>query len=186
MSETTGGTSLLTRRRTEKSSSLTTIVRKSSSSPWIGTRSSTLTRRRTIRCLRSAPSSIGSWRIFASRERAPSCAVFSTPRLRKWRMPQTRRPVALNRDQRNERRSSHLRPRRRAFLTELRVFDNSEERDVSTGTIPPPRQLLLWRDGTIVSPDAEALAMTPDWAKPIIARALKLHRAAKFRRPVVE
>jgi predicted ABC-type ATPase len=66
------------------------------------------------------------------------------------------------------------------FLTELRVFDNSEERDASAGTIPPLRQLLLWRDGAIVSPDVEALATTPDWAKPIIARALKLQRAANF------
>jgi predicted ABC-type ATPase len=65
------------------------------------------------------------------------------------------------------------------FLTELRVFDNSEERDASTGTIPPPRQLLLWRNGAVVSPDAEALGTTPEWAKPIVARALKLHRAAK-------
>jgi predicted ABC-type ATPase len=65
------------------------------------------------------------------------------------------------------------------FLTELRVFDNSEERDASAGTIPPPRQLLLWRNGAIVSPDAETLATTPEWAKPIVARALKLHRAAK-------
>jgi predicted ABC-type ATPase len=65
------------------------------------------------------------------------------------------------------------------FLTELRVFDNSEERDASTETIPPPRELLLWRNGAVVSPDAEALATTPEWAKPIIARALKLQRAAK-------
>ncbi|HEY4641798.1 MAG TPA: zeta toxin family protein [Thermoanaerobaculia bacterium] len=72
------------------------------------------------------------------------------------------------------------------FLSELWVFDNSQEGDASGKTIPPPRELLYWRDGAIVSPDAEALAMTPDWAKPIIARALKLHRAARFRRPARE
>lgn len=64
------------------------------------------------------------------------------------------------------------------FLTELRVFDNSEERDAS-GAIPPPRELLYWRDGAIVSPDAAALAATPEWAKPIVARALQLQRVAK-------
>jgi predicted ABC-type ATPase len=65
------------------------------------------------------------------------------------------------------------------FISDLRVFDNSEERDTSAGRIPPARELLHWRNGAIVSPDPEALAITPDWAKPIIARALKLQRAAK-------
>jgi len=65
------------------------------------------------------------------------------------------------------------------FLADLWVFDNSHEGDSSVGTIPPPRELLYWSDGAIVSPDADALAATPEWAKPIIARALKLQRAAK-------
>ena len=65
------------------------------------------------------------------------------------------------------------------FLTELRVFDNSHEGNPLAGTIPPPRELLYWRDGAIVSPDVHTLAATPEWAKPIIARALKLQRAAK-------
>jgi predicted ABC-type ATPase len=65
------------------------------------------------------------------------------------------------------------------FLAELWVFDNSQEGDASGETIPPPRELLYRRDGAIVSPDAEALATTPEWAKPIVARALKLQRAAK-------
>lgn len=65
------------------------------------------------------------------------------------------------------------------FLHELRVFDNSHEGDSSAGTIPPPRELLYWSDGAIVSPDADALAATPEWAKPIVTRALKLQRAAK-------
>lgn len=65
------------------------------------------------------------------------------------------------------------------YLTELRVFDNSEEGDRIAGTIPPPRELLRWRRGAIIRPDAEALAMTPEWAKPIVSQALKLQRAAK-------
>lgn len=62
------------------------------------------------------------------------------------------------------------------FLTELRVFDNSRER---AETFPLPTELLHWRMGAIVSPDADALAMTPEWAKPIVARALALQRAGK-------
>ena len=62
------------------------------------------------------------------------------------------------------------------FLAELRVFDNSQER---AGRRPHPMELLRWRNGAIVSPDAEALATTPDWAKPIVARALQLQRATK-------
>jgi hypothetical protein len=65
------------------------------------------------------------------------------------------------------------------FLSDLRVFDNSEEGDPAGGTIPPPRELLRWSHGAIVRPDAAALATTPEWAKPIVARALKLQRAAK-------
>jgi predicted ABC-type ATPase len=65
------------------------------------------------------------------------------------------------------------------FLADLWVFDNSQEGDRSAKTIPPPRELLYWSDGAIVSPDVEALATTPDWAKPIVARALQLQRAVK-------
>lgn len=61
-------------------------------------------------------------------------------------------------------------------LTELKVFDNSEEGDPDAGTIPPPRLLLHWRRGTIVFPGIRGLARTPDWAKPIVARALQLQR----------
>jgi predicted ABC-type ATPase len=58
-------------------------------------------------------------------------------------------------------------------LTELRVFDNSEERDSQSGKIPPPRLLLHWRNGRIVGPSARALESTPEWAKAIVAGALK-------------
>jgi predicted ABC-type ATPase len=68
------------------------------------------------------------------------------------------------------------------FLTELRVFDNSEERDASSRRIPPPRELLLWRNGAVTRPDPETLATTPEWAKPIVARALKLQRERRNRR----
>lgn len=63
------------------------------------------------------------------------------------------------------------------FLTELRVFDNSRNGDPAGGTIPPPRELLRWSRGAIVSPDAETLATTPEWAKAIVTQALKLQRA---------
>ena len=65
------------------------------------------------------------------------------------------------------------------FLTELKVFDNSQEGDPAAGTIPPPKEILRWSHGAIAGPDAGALAMTPEWAKPIVARALKLQRTAK-------
>jgi predicted ABC-type ATPase len=57
-------------------------------------------------------------------------------------------------------------------LTELRVFDNSEESDAETGTIPPPKLLLHWKRGAIVAPSFDALGSTPEWAKPIVACAL--------------
>lgn len=62
------------------------------------------------------------------------------------------------------------------FLTELRIFDNSQEYDPSTGKFPEINQLLYWRDGAIVDPPSELLLMTPEWAKPIVAQALKLQR----------
>lgn len=59
-------------------------------------------------------------------------------------------------------------------LTELRVFDNSEERSAQTGRIPPPRLLLHYSGGKIVAPSLEQFEQTPEWAKPIIAAALRL------------
>lgn len=60
-------------------------------------------------------------------------------------------------------------------LTELKVFDNSAERD-GTGKIPLPRLLLHWKDGAVAGPEPPALEATPEWAKPIVAAALKLQR----------
>lgn len=65
------------------------------------------------------------------------------------------------------------------YLTELKVFDNSEEGDPAVGTIPEPMLLLHWRGGAVVAPRPERLEMTPEWAQPIVARALKLQRLAR-------
>lgn len=59
-------------------------------------------------------------------------------------------------------------------LAELMVWDNSAEADLSTGA-PAPVLLLHARAGKIVAP--KNLSATPDWAKPIVAAALKLHPA---------
>jgi predicted ABC-type ATPase len=64
-------------------------------------------------------------------------------------------------------------------LTELRVFDNSEERDPKTGMIPPPKLLLHWQRGAVIAPSVSALETTPEWAKPIVAYALQLDRLTR-------
>jgi len=61
-------------------------------------------------------------------------------------------------------------------LYELRIFDNSAERDPQTGEIPPPRLLLHWQRGAVIGPEQAALESTPEWAKPIVAAALHLTR----------
>ncbi|MGO9838565.1 MAG: AAA family ATPase [Polyangiaceae bacterium] len=58
-------------------------------------------------------------------------------------------------------------------LTELRVLDNSEEGDPNAGKAPRPRLLLHTKAGRIVAPGRSKIAATPDWAKPILAAALK-------------
>jgi predicted ABC-type ATPase len=57
-------------------------------------------------------------------------------------------------------------------LTELRVFDNSEEGDPRRGIAPRPTLLLHLNRGKIV--DSCDLDATPQWAKPILATAMKL------------
>jgi predicted ABC-type ATPase len=59
-------------------------------------------------------------------------------------------------------------------LTELRLFDNSAEADPDGGREPRPRLLLHVRRGRIVS--VCALPEAPDWAKPILAAALRAGR----------
>lgn len=60
-------------------------------------------------------------------------------------------------------------------LTELWVYDNSEEGDPNSGIAPQPRLVLHWSDGKIVAP--ADLSTTPAWAKPIVAAAVKLEGA---------
>lgn len=57
-------------------------------------------------------------------------------------------------------------------LTELRVFDNSEEGDPRRGIAPRPRLLLHTDRGKIV--DSCDLTKAPQWAKPVLATAMKL------------
>jgi predicted ABC-type ATPase len=64
-------------------------------------------------------------------------------------------------------------------LSELKLFDNSREGDPATGTIPPPRLLLHCRSRTIIAPPLSVLERAPEWARPIIARALQLQRLAR-------
>ena len=57
-------------------------------------------------------------------------------------------------------------------LMELKVYDNSEEADPVAGTAPRPRLLLHFVRGKIVV--QADLASTPEWAKPIVAAAMKI------------
>jgi hypothetical protein len=56
-------------------------------------------------------------------------------------------------------------------LTGLHLFDISAAADPQTGQAPTPILLLRRRSGTIVS--TGDFPRTPDWAQPILARALK-------------
>jgi predicted ABC-type ATPase len=60
-----------------------------------------------------------------------------------------------------------LRPR----LTELRVYDNSEDGDPDIGVAPQPKLILHLRQGEVVN--ACDLSLTPEWAKPILAAAMR-------------
>ncbi len=60
-------------------------------------------------------------------------------------------------------------------LTELRVYDNSEEGDPRRGIAPRPKLLLHMDHGKIV--DSCDMAETPEWAKPILVTAMKLAHA---------
>lgn len=56
-------------------------------------------------------------------------------------------------------------------LTELQLYDNSAEADPKQGNVPAPKLLLHWRQGAIIAPTN--LRATPEWAKPIVAQAIK-------------
>jgi predicted ABC-type ATPase len=63
-----------------------------------------------------------------------------------------------------------------AKLTELRVYDNSEEGNPRQGIAPRPKLLLHMERGQIV--DSCVLTVAPQWAKPILGMALKLSGAS--------
>ncbi len=56
-------------------------------------------------------------------------------------------------------------------LTELRVYDNSADADPHAGVAPEPQLVLHLVRGTIA--EACEPALTPEWAKPIVAAAMK-------------
>jgi predicted ABC-type ATPase len=58
------------------------------------------------------------------------------------------------------------------LVTELRVYDNSADADPAAGQGPRPVLVLHLDHGQIVGPPD--LSSTPQWAKPIVAAALKL------------
>ena len=57
-------------------------------------------------------------------------------------------------------------------LTEVRVYDNSVEADPAAGKVPHPMLVLHMERGKILN--TRNLKRTPNWAKPIVAAALKL------------
>jgi predicted ABC-type ATPase len=59
-------------------------------------------------------------------------------------------------------------------LTALRMYDNSVEADPVAGKTPQLVPVLLMENRKILNP--EDLARAPDWAKPIVAAAIKLAR----------
>jgi predicted ABC-type ATPase len=60
-------------------------------------------------------------------------------------------------------------------LTELRVYDNSAEADPHAGKAPEPVLVLHTAGGRVVA--TCDLALTPEWAKPIVAAALSARSA---------
>jgi hypothetical protein len=67
-------------------------------------------------------------------------------------------------------------------LTELRVYDNSADANLQSGRPPDLRLVLHMSDGRIEGP--ESLHLTPDWAKPIVAAALKAVGPRRRRRRI--
>ncbi|MGB5079429.1 MAG: zeta toxin family protein [Burkholderiales bacterium] len=59
-------------------------------------------------------------------------------------------------------------------LAALRVYDNSADADPAAGKAPAPKLVLHMDHGKILGP--ADLSRTPDWAKPIVAAALKLNQ----------
>lgn len=63
--------------------------------------------------------------------------------------------------------------------TDLRVYDNSVERDPAAGTQPEPRLILSIEEQRLVFPTADRLAATPQWAKPIVLAAWRRFEPGK-------
>ena len=59
-------------------------------------------------------------------------------------------------------------------LTTLHMYDNGADADPAAGRTPQLKLVLHVERGRILGPPD--LASTPNWAKPIVAAALKLHR----------
>ena len=59
-------------------------------------------------------------------------------------------------------------------LTALRLYDNSADADPAAGKTPRPVLALHMQRGKILNP--HDLAQTPDWAKPIVAAAIRSSR----------
>ena len=60
-------------------------------------------------------------------------------------------------------------------LTSLRIFDNSVDADPEAGKRPNPQLVLRMEQGAVIT-DAKDLASTPEWARPLVAAALKQKR----------
>ena len=58
-------------------------------------------------------------------------------------------------------------------VTDLRVYDNSVERDPATGAPPEPRLVLCIEEQRLTFPPADRLGDTPQWAKPIVFAAYR-------------
>ena len=62
-------------------------------------------------------------------------------------------------------------------LASLRVYDNSIEADPASGRSPRPQLVLHLEAGRIIAP--ENLRATPNWAKPLVAKAILIAGPAR-------
>ena len=78
-------------------------------------------------------------------------------------------------------------------VAELRVYDNSDEADPHQGKAPRPRLVLHWqqtgmqsgqRQAAVLAPATpQALADTPEWAKPVVMAAFKQQASEAAKTP---
>lgn len=62
-------------------------------------------------------------------------------------------------------------------LAALRVYDNSAAAEPASGVPPNPVLVIHMERGRIKSP--KDLSRTPEWAKPVVARAMELHQQSR-------